>query len=135
MTASNGLLNTVFQSNVTIPQLPIITPNQLKDSLQGLFDELSEKIVQSVNEARFGHLIDDSEEPVRKAGHEFLRAAFETALQQKIDAAEASFSPSGDDEDRSCHQTPGDQANAQQRAPATAGVDGCGQDQSGPPMV
>ena len=42
---------------------------------------------------RLGSLINDSEEPVRQIGHEFLRAAFEAALQQKIDAAQAAFPP------------------------------------------
>lgn len=109
MSAPNGLPGTGSQLNSPVTpvpkELPLITPDKLKPALQGLFDELVEKVAQSVNDARFGHLIDDSEEPVRQAGHEFLRAAFEAALQQKIDAAEASFPPSGDDEGGSCHQT------------------------------
>ena len=117
MTAPNGLPNAVHTSNVPQSMPPKTVPNisaeKLKSTLLGLFEELSEKITQSVNDARLGHLIDDSEEPVRQAGHEFLRAAFEAALQQKIDAAEASFSPSGDDPDRSRHQTSGNQENAQ----------------------
>jgi hypothetical protein len=66
-----------------------------------------------MNQARVGHLIDDTEEPVREAGREFLRAAFEKALQQKIDAAEASFSPSGGDDGRSAHPAAGPQTDAQ----------------------
>jgi hypothetical protein len=101
MTTPNGLPNVILQVNSTETCSPKLTPNitseKLKAALQGLFEEFSEKVTRSVNEARLGHLIDDSEEPVRQAGHEFLRAAFEAALQQKIDAAEASFSPSGDD--------------------------------------
>jgi hypothetical protein len=59
-----------------------------------MVDGLAEQIMEAMNAARPGSLINDTEEPVRQAGHEFLRAAFEVALQQKIDAAEASFSPS-----------------------------------------
>lgn len=116
MSLPNGLPSIVAQTNVTetpasLP-LPNVSSEKLKSALQGLLEELSEKIVRSVNEARYGHLINDSEEPVRQAGHEFLRAAFQAALQQKIDAAEASFSPSENDSDRSCHEAAGDQAGA-----------------------
>ena len=103
MSLPNGLPNVVAQTDVTetpakVP-LPNVSPEKLQTVMQGLLEELSEKIARSVNEARYGHLINDSEEPVRQAGHEFLRAAFEAALQQKIDAAEASVSPSKDDSD------------------------------------
>jgi hypothetical protein len=103
MSVSNGLpsaiaaeLNASVTPTVHPATLPNISSEKLKAELQGLFAELSERIAQSVNNARSGHLIDDSEEPVRQAGHEFVRAAFEAAMQQKIDAVEASFSPSGD---------------------------------------
>ncbi len=128
MSSPNGFPSVVAQTNVTEspPHLPLpnVSPEKLKTMLQGLVDELSEKIARSVNEARYGHLIDDSEEPVRQAGHEFLRAAFEAALQHKIDAAEASFSPSDDDSDRSPHEAAGDQAGAQQGTAGAACVDG-----------
>lgn len=74
--------------------LPWVSPEKLKHDLRLMVDDLAEQIMQSMNQARPGHLIADTEEPVRKVGHEFLRAAFEKALQQKIDAAEASFPPS-----------------------------------------
>lgn len=82
-------------------QLPRVSPERLKAQLHGMVDDLAEQIVQSMNTARVGHLIDDTEELVRQAGHEFLRAAYQAALQHKIDAAEASFPPSGDHDDRS----------------------------------
>ena len=128
MSTPDGLPNVVSQTIFTetpahVP-LPNVSPEKLKTTLQGLVEELSEKIARSVNEARYGHLIDDSEEPVRQAGHEFLRAAFEAALQQKIDAAEASFPPSADDSDRSLHEAAGDQADAKQGTAGAACVDG-----------
>jgi hypothetical protein len=86
-------------------QLPWVSPEQLKVQMHGLVDELAEQIMGAVNAARAGQLINDSEEPVRQVGREFMRAAFEAALQQKIDAAEASFSPSGVHGDRSRHET------------------------------
>lgn len=139
MITPNGLPNVVAQSDVTeIPAnvpLPNVSPEKLKTTLQGLVEELSEKIARSVNAARYGHLINDSEEPVRQAGHEFLRAAFEAALQQKIDAAEASFSPSEDDSDRSLHEAAGDQADAQQRAAGAACIDGERPREAGTPLL
>jgi hypothetical protein len=77
-------------------QLPWVSPEKLKQELHGMVDGLAEEIMSSMNQARPGHLIEDTEEPVRQSGHEFLRAAFEKALQQKIDAAEAAFPPSAD---------------------------------------
>jgi hypothetical protein len=94
-------------------RLPWVSPEQLKRELAGMVDALAEQVMASMNRARLGHLIDDTEEPVREAGREFVRAAFERALQQKIDAAEASFSPSAGDGDRSAHAAGGGQADAQ----------------------
>jgi hypothetical protein len=62
--------------------------------LQEKAPELAEKIVSAVNAAPDGYWIAGSEEQVRRDGHEFLRAAFEAALQQKLEAAEAAFPPS-----------------------------------------
>jgi len=76
-------------------------------------DGLAEQVMASMNQARVGHLIDDTEEPVREAGREFIRAAFEKALQQKIDAAEASFSPSAGNGQRSGDEAAGGQTDAQ----------------------
>ena len=45
-------------------------------------------------EAPSGHLIRDSEEPARVALDQFRAAMYEAALQAKVDAAEAAFSPS-----------------------------------------
>jgi len=94
-------------------QLPRVAPEKLKAQLHGMVDGLAEQITQSMNAARVGHLIDDTEEPVRQAGHEFVRAAFQAALQQKIDAAEASFSPSGEPDHRSGDQSSGEETDAQ----------------------
>jgi hypothetical protein len=75
--------------------LPQISAEQLKSFLLGHVDEFAEKMVAQVNAAAPGRLIADSEEGVRKLIHEFGRSAYEALLQQRIDAAEASFPPSG----------------------------------------
>ena len=85
-------------------ELPWVSPEKLKTQLHGMVDGLAEQIMEAMNAARPGSLINDTEEPVRQAGHEFLRAAFQVALQQKIDAAGASFSPSGVHHNRSCDE-------------------------------
>ena len=73
---------------------PKFTTEALAKLLQEKAPDLAEKIVAAINAAPDGHWIASSEEPVRKAGHEFVRAAFEAALQQKLVAAEAAFPPS-----------------------------------------
>lgn len=93
-------------------QLPWVSPEKLKAQLHGMVDGLAEQIMEAMNAARAGNLINDSEEPVRQAGREFVRAAFEAALQQKVDAAEASFSPSGVHDDRSGDEAAGHQEDA-----------------------
>jgi hypothetical protein len=79
--------------------LPKISAIKLKELLHSQVDEFAEKLVDSVNEAEPGRLIADSEEEVRKLIHEFGQAAYQAALQQKVDAAEAAFSPSGGNSD------------------------------------
>jgi hypothetical protein len=76
-------------------------------------DEFAEKMVDTVNSAEWGRLIADSEEGARQLIDEFGRAAYEAALQQKIDAAEASFSPSGGDGGRCGHEAADPQAAAE----------------------
>ena len=78
-----------------------VSPEALKRDLHGMVDGLAEQIMGAVNGARKGQLINDSEEPVRVAGHAFIRAAFEATIQKRIAAAEAAFSPSGGHDDRS----------------------------------
>ena len=87
--------------------LPWVSPEKLKVYLHGQVDGLAEQMMAGINTARVGHLLDDSEEIVRQAGREFTRAAFEAAVQEKIDAAQAAFSPSGAHRDGS-----GDEAAA-----------------------
>ena len=94
-------------------QLPWVSPELLKRELQGMVDQFAEEVMATMNQARAGHLIDDTEEPVREAGHEFVRLAFQKALQQKIDAAEASFSPSGGHAHRPRDEAVGEQTHAQ----------------------
>lgn len=73
---------------------PKMTSESLAKLLQEKAPELAEKIVNAINAAPDGDWLAASEEQVRDAGHDFMRAAFEAAVQQKVNAAEAAFSPS-----------------------------------------
>ena len=72
------------------------------------------KIMEAVNAAPAGELIAASEEAVRDITGELRRSAcggFEAAIQQRIDAAEAAFSPSGGREVRAEETQQGKAAN------------------------
>ena len=55
--------------------------------------EFAEQLATALNNAPDGQWISGSEEAVRDAGQEFVRAAFEAALQRKVGAADAAFPP------------------------------------------
>lgn len=76
-------------------EVPKISAEQLKAFLHGKVDEIAEQLVEIANRASMGRLIADTEEPARQALSELSRAAYEAVLQQKVNAAEAAFSPSG----------------------------------------
>jgi hypothetical protein len=52
------------------------------------------KVADAVNNAAPGRVITDSEEPAREAFAQFREAAYSHAVQMRLDAAEAAFSPS-----------------------------------------
>jgi len=68
-----------------------ITKEQLKQALSGDFERLLNEVVEAVNQAQPGHIIDDSEEPVRDAAGEFRRMLFEKALELR--SQREAFSP------------------------------------------
>ena len=70
-----------------------ITKEQLKQALSIDFDSLLDDVVEAVNTAQPGHIIDDSEEPVRDATGHFRRKVFEKALELR--GQREAFSPSG----------------------------------------
>lgn len=73
-----------------------ITAQELKAELGSQLDVLLEEVARTMNQARPGKIIADSEEGVRDAAAEFRRRLYEKALElrQKQDAS--SFSPSAD---------------------------------------
>lgn len=96
---------------------------ELVRRLQGVMSASISQVMAVVNAARDGHLIDDSEVQVNDLMNDLKRRVYEEALQTRVDATEASFSPSG----------PGDgQASGEQgpRQRVASGVAGSGGDQS-----
>ena len=70
-----------------------ITHEQLKQALSPDIDGLIDDVVESVNNAQPGSIIDDSEEPVRDATGRFRQVLFEKALELR--GQSGAFSPSG----------------------------------------
>jgi len=58
-----------------------ITKEQLCEALAGDFERMLEQTVEALNRAQPGHIIDDSEEPVRDAAGVFRQKLFEKALE------------------------------------------------------
>jgi hypothetical protein len=75
--------------------LPPITPEALGAALQGEFEQLCRDLCAALNQAPTGNVLNHSEEPVRDHLADFRTLAYQTAVQLKIDAAEAAFSPAG----------------------------------------
>ena len=75
---------------------------ELQRRMREAFERTMNDVAQSINDARDGHLINDSEERCRDVLGEFRRLAYETAAQMRVEATEAdpAFSPSGPREAR-----------------------------------
>lgn len=76
-------------------RLVIAEKEELVRRLRSRVEECLGKVLASVNAARDGHLIEDSEKAANDLLNELKRQVYEEALQTRIDATEASFSPSG----------------------------------------
>ena len=75
--------------------LPAIDDRKLKELLKKDFEDCIAEVVEAIDTAKAGSIIDGSEEPVRVATGKLRQKIFEKALQMKLDAAQAAFSPSG----------------------------------------
>jgi len=77
-------------------RLAKIERDELIRRMRAKFEEVMTQVTQAVNDASDGHLIDESEERCRDVLGEFRQAAYETAVQMRVEATEAdpSFSPS-----------------------------------------
>ena len=75
--------------------LPELSAEQLIERTREQFEQLMREVAATVNAAPAGRVINASEEKVRDLLGEFRRGVYQTALQMRVDAAEAAFSPGG----------------------------------------
>jgi hypothetical protein len=80
-------------------ETPRVPPQEFVESMKQEFEEYVAKVMEAVNGAPDGQWITGSEEQVRDLSAEMRRRIFERALQQRVDAAEAAFSPSAPSDD------------------------------------
>ena len=74
------------QPTLDVTQLEVLVREDIEKCLQ--------EVTAAVNHAPEGAIIDESEEPVREALARLRQAIYQKAIQQRVDAAEAAFSPS-----------------------------------------
>ena len=75
--------------------VPVMSVEAYVERMRGITEELLRGVAAAVNEAPNGAWINGSEMEVRDLLGDFRRKAYETALQMRIDAAQAAFSPGG----------------------------------------
>jgi hypothetical protein len=73
---------------------PKLSRDEFLKQMRTKMEEALGKIADAVNEAPPGRIIAGSEEQVRDVFADLRKNAFETALQMRIDVAEAAFPPS-----------------------------------------
>jgi hypothetical protein len=76
-------------------QLPKVDRAALRARMLAEFERTLSEVAEAVDNAKAGRWIADSEEPARVALDRFRQKMYEAAVQGKVDAAEAAFSPSG----------------------------------------
>ncbi len=79
---------------------PQLSPDTLRDRLQARFEQLCQEVAAAVNQAPAGQIITASEEQVRDLFADFRHAAYQAAVQARLDAAQAAFPPSAAPRDR-----------------------------------
>lgn len=75
--------------------LPKLDREAYRAAMRVELDRVLQEVADAVDNAPTGRVIRDSEEQARNALDRFRTTAYETAVQLKINAAEAAFSPSG----------------------------------------
>jgi hypothetical protein len=75
-------------------QRPKLDVTQLEVLVREDIEKCLQEVTAAVNNAGDGAIINDSEGPVREALARLRQAIYQKAIQMKVDAAEAAFSPS-----------------------------------------
>jgi hypothetical protein len=74
--------------------LPKLDREAYREQMRAEFERVLNEVADAIDEAPKGRVIRDSEERARDALDRFRQVAYEKAMQEKIKAAEAAFSPS-----------------------------------------
>jgi hypothetical protein len=77
-----------------VPSEPTFSADALLEQLRERFEQLCQEVTEAVNQAPAGQVINASEEKVRDLLADFRQATFQAAIQLRLDAAQAAFSPS-----------------------------------------
>jgi hypothetical protein len=78
---------------------PRVSPEQFADSMKQELEEFAKQVMDAVNDAPDGQWIAGSEEQVHDLCARMRQKLFERAVQKRVDAAEAAFSPSARPDD------------------------------------
>ena len=78
---------------------PVLSADALLEQLRGRFEQLCQDVTAAVNGAPAGAVINASEEKVRDLFADLRQATFQAAVQLRLDAAQAAFSPSASSSD------------------------------------
>ena len=79
--------------NPSMNPLPPLSPQALREARRGTLEALCDAVAAAVNQAPPGHVLNQSEEPVRDVLGDFRQAVYQTAVPLRLAAAEAAFSP------------------------------------------
>ncbi|MFZ1137475.1 MAG: hypothetical protein WAN69_21190 [Candidatus Korobacteraceae bacterium] len=81
-------------------ELPKLDRKAYEEQMRAEIERTLREVADAVDEAPRGRIIRDSEEKARDALDRFRKTAYEKAVQMKVNAAEAAFSPSEQRRDR-----------------------------------
>jgi hypothetical protein len=84
--------------------LPKLDRDAYREALRLELERVVQEVADAVDNAPVGKIIRGSEEKARDALDRFRQAAYEKALQLKVDAAEAAFPPSDQHERQTAAQ-------------------------------
>jgi len=79
--------------------VPKLDRRKLREALLAEFERVVEEVSDAIDNAPVGRIIRDSEEQARNTLDRFRQVVYERALQGKVNAAEAAFSPSAQQRD------------------------------------
>jgi hypothetical protein len=83
-----------IEQETTKMDLPKMDRNAYREQMRAEVERALRDVADAVDSAPQGRVIRDSEEKARDALDRFRQVAYEKAIQMRVNAAEAAFSPS-----------------------------------------